>query len=63
MPVIDSVARLKAQLEHILYRTYLQITGKRMFPACIGEEGVHLEYDIEKSYKGNKGRNIFRGSI
>ena len=61
--MLDIVARLKARLDEIVYRAYLDIFGKRVFPAVIGEETLDMDYDVSKDYKGNKGKDMYRGSV
>lgn len=57
------MAKCLANLDYILEQWGLKITGKRMFPAVIGEETTDMDYDVSPKYKGNKGNNFYRGSV
>ena len=32
-------------------------------PAIIVEDGSFLDYDVDKTYKGNKGKDMHRGGV
>ena len=61
--MIDILAKFKANIDEIVYRAYLDIFGKRVFPATIGEEQVWLDHDVDPNYKGNKQHDMFKGSV
>jgi hypothetical protein len=44
------------------YKAEKKAKGKDR-PAIIVEDGSFLDYDVDKTYKGNKGKDMHRGGV
>lgn len=61
MPKLKLPYHLERQIQQ--YKAERKQGIKKDRPAIIVEDGFFLDYDVDKTYKGNKGKDMHRGGV